>query len=107
PPENDDHIGLLRCGLKRKFADSLGAALGTAIFEREIPALDIAEIAQTPDEGGQVGIGSGRTEEKHAKPRDLTGRLCLGDKRYKCKAEHKNEPDPAHGHLGEDGWQGV
>jgi hypothetical protein len=71
----------------------------------EVPALDITQIAQSRDEGGQIGIGGGRTEEKHAEPRDLARRLTLSGERRKSKAKSENdrEPDQPHAHLGE-GW---
>src|SRR5438876_10034176 len=100
--ENHDHIGLQRYDLDSKFADSFRAALGTAIFEREVPALDITQIAQTRDKGGQIGIGGGRTEEKHAEPRDFARLLRFGGERRENETDCENdrEPDQPHGHLG-------
>jgi hypothetical protein len=61
----------------RKSADSLRAALGAAILEHDVPAVDIAKIAQARKQGRQVGFGGRRTEEQHAEARDFEGRLRL------------------------------
>jgi len=48
-----------------------------------VPALDITQIAQTRDECGQIGIGGGRTEEKHAEPCDFARLLLRGPGRQR------------------------
>src|SRR5688572_1631886 len=61
--------------LERKLADALRPSLGRTILERDVPALDISEIAQSREEGGQVGVGGRRAEEKHAEASDFGRRL--------------------------------
>jgi hypothetical protein len=70
----------------RKSADSLRAALGAAILEHDVPALDITKIAQAPKKGGLVGFGGRRAEEQPAEARDFGGRLRLNRERRGEKA---------------------
>src|SRR5207245_5620216 len=88
----------------------LPAALSESAFNRNILSLDVALVPQALLECFQNPmLSSSGTRVQVPDPGYLPRSLCFGaaQRQSKAKGENDREPDQPHGHLGEDGWQGV
>jgi hypothetical protein len=66
-----------------------------AIFERDITAFYMTQIAQARDERGQVGIRGRCIEENHGEPRDFTLGLRVRRERGREKKDDREGDEPA------------
>jgi hypothetical protein len=86
-----DDINLERNQFGRKSGEPLELSLGISIFNHDVAALDVTEVAQSLTEGlGQVGA-SGLVGRQVAYSSDLGRLLGLGGERR--KSESNNEDD--------------
>src|SRR5262249_12395936 len=99
PPPRPDDINLQRREFGGQRGQPLGLSLGVAVFDDKIAALDIAEIAQSAEEGlSDLRVAARAIERQIADPRKLAGLLCRGGKPsgQAGGAERRNESASLH-----------
>ena len=111
----DDDVDFDAHQIGRQLRKAVDSSLCPSALNDYVLALDIAERAQSLQEG--VGVRRsrrrGRSWRENTYPRDLPRLILLragcSTERRKCEAEseHDREPVQPHGHLGGDGWRGV
>src|SRR4030095_11794184 len=82
--------------------EPISLALGPSVFDDDVLAFDVAEVAQTRPQSLQAFcLRGGRIRGAPSEPIDLAGRLGHGEERRngETEREHDREPDPPHGHL--------
>jgi hypothetical protein len=76
-----DDINLERNQFGRARGEPLELPLGISVVDRNVSALDVAEVTQSLAEGLYHVGASSQVARQKAYPRDLPRRLCLGGER--------------------------
>jgi hypothetical protein len=99
----DDEIHVEADQVRGQAGEALGPSLAVSVFQRDVLALDPAEIAQTPPK--RIIHVRRWTIAEHADSPDFRSLLRVSSERCNNETEGENdrEPDQPHGHSVE-GW---